>query len=223
MADEKANYPQVPSTVWWGVRGILQSKPSVTIDAKLLAVSLGVQDAAATAYVKQLQNLKIIDTDGKATPIALKWRLDAEYPDAVAELLKLNYPDSLRDHLAPAAENREKIVQWFMYDGLGKGAAGNKAATYLLIGTENPNGSDQTSKSKQLKAKPSATSSKTPTKIKESEKKDEIQQGDAAGNLLSQSIPLNLNMQIHISAEATNEQIEQVFKAMRKYLYGIPD
>ena len=33
-------------------------------------------------------------------------------------------------------------------------------------------------------------------------------------------MPLNINVQIHISAEATGEQIESIFTAMRRYLYG---
>lgn len=223
MADEKVNYPQVPSTVWWGVRGILQNKPSATIDAKLLAISLGVQEAAASAYVKQLQNLKVLDADGKATATALKWRLDSDYADAARALLEMNYPDTLRDALPPVAENREKIVQWFMYDGLGKGAAGNKAATYLLIGSPSPNGADIPSKTKPPKSKSQDTSKKViPSSTpKPNNKAAPLLQPKA--DPAAAGIPLNLNMQIHISADASNEQIEQVFKSMRKYLYGIAD
>jgi hypothetical protein len=32
-------------------------------------------------------------------------------------------------------------------------------------------------------------------------------------------MPLNINIQIHISADATSEQIENIFAAMKKYLY----
>lgn len=223
MADEKVNYPQVPSTVWWGVRGILQNKPSVTIDAKLLSINLDVQEAAAAAYLKQLQNLKVLDSDGKATPLALKWRLDAEYAEAASNLLELNYPDSLRDTLPPLSENREKIVQWFMYDGLGKGAAGNKAATYLLIDAPTPNGVEAAAKPKVAKVKAADTVKKTAGQAK----KPGADSGPGEIRLKEKEppsiLPLNLNMQIHISADATNEQIEHVFKSMRKYLYGIAD
>jgi hypothetical protein len=35
-------------------------------------------------------------------------------------------------------------------------------------------------------------------------------------------IPLNVNVQIHISADASGEQIESIFSAMRRYLYDSP-
>lgn len=223
MAEERTTFPQVPRTVWWGVRGILQSKPSVTFDAKLLSISLGVQEAAAAAYLKQLQDLKVLDSDGKATPIALKWRLDAGYTEAASKLLELNYPDTLRDTIPPLVENREKIVQWFMHDGLGKGAAGNKAATYLLIGASKPNEVEPSAKPKGGKVTATDTSKRTPEKTKKSEKEDGPSENQPNGKESPSIIPLNLNMQIHISADATNEQIEHVFKSIRKYLYGITD
>lgn len=73
---EKDRYPQIPSTVWWGVRAIFQRSPNVTIDERLLAVQLKVQAAAARAYITELRAVGIINEDGKATPLALKWRLD---------------------------------------------------------------------------------------------------------------------------------------------------
>jgi hypothetical protein len=211
MADDKVNYPQVPSTVWWGVRGILQNKPSATIDAKLLSINLGVQEAAASAYVKQLQNLKVLDGDGKATATALKWRLDSDYAEAASALLEMNYPDTLRDTLPPAPENREKIVQWFMYDGLGRGAAGNKASTYLLIGSPTPNGADVGVKAKPAKSKSTDVSKKEAAPNKPKPGSNSAPQAQQKVDPVGNGIPLNLNMQIHISADASNEQIEQVF------------
>ena len=39
MAD-KTRYPQIPSTVWWGVRSILQRTPNATLDERLLGVDV---------------------------------------------------------------------------------------------------------------------------------------------------------------------------------------
>src|SRR3546814_264419 len=138
MAD-KNRYPQIPSTVWWGVRSILQRSPSTTIDERMLGVQLGVQEAAARAYLNELRSVGIITDEGKATPLAQKWRLDESYPDAVAQLIQENYPEGLI-HVAPPGEGeRQKIVSWFQHEGLGQGAAGNKAATYLLLSSPTPN------------------------------------------------------------------------------------
>ncbi len=54
---EKIRFPQIPSTVWWGVRSILQKTPNVTVDERLLSVQLGVQEAAARAYVNELRSV----------------------------------------------------------------------------------------------------------------------------------------------------------------------
>jgi hypothetical protein len=37
-----------------------------------------------------------------------------------------------------------------------------------------------------------------------------------------EAFPLNVNVQIHISADAGTEQIESIFQAMRRYLYDAP-
>ena len=85
-ASEKPRYLQIPSTVWWGVRSLLNRNPKATIDERLLAVQLGVQGAAAKQYVVELSSAGLLDDEGRATPLALKWRLDASYKDAIQEI-----------------------------------------------------------------------------------------------------------------------------------------
>jgi hypothetical protein len=136
---EKSRYPQIPSTVWWGVRSILIKSPKTTIDERLLGIELKVQAAAAKQYITELVAVGILAEDKKATPLAEKWRLDATYKGAVSELIASVYPQSLRD-VAPAdGADRQKAVAWFLQEGLGEGSAKNKAATYFLLGTPDPN------------------------------------------------------------------------------------
>jgi hypothetical protein len=135
---EKSRYPQIPSTVWWGVRSILIKSPKTTIDERLLGIELKVQAAAAKQYITELVAVGILAEDKKATPLAEKWRLDATYKGAVSELIASVYPQSLRD-VAPAdGADRQKAVAWFLQEGLGEGSAKNKAATYFLLGTPDP-------------------------------------------------------------------------------------
>jgi hypothetical protein len=49
---------------------------------------------------------------------------------------------------------------------------------------------------------------------------DNRQRGGRAQS--SAPLPLNLNVQIHISADASTDQIETIFAAMRKYLHDEP-
>ena len=72
---EKNRYPQIPSTVWWGVRSIIQRTPNATIDERLLGVQLGVQEVAAKAYIGELRSVGILTDEYKVTPLAHKWRI----------------------------------------------------------------------------------------------------------------------------------------------------
>ncbi|UVO49253.1 DUF5343 domain-containing protein [Sphingomonas sp. SUN019] len=226
---EKTRYPQIPSTVWWGVRSVLQRTPNATVDERLLAVQLGVQEAAARTYVTELKLVKILDDDGKATPLGRKWRLDETYPEAVNELIGAVYPEQLV-HLAPPGEaERQKVVSWFQHEGLGQGAAGNKAATYLLLSSPTPNeapraapknGGGDASSSKRAPRK--LVSRPTPPNTPPTPADDGQGRANPTIKGRPEAFPLNVNVQIHISADAGTEQIESIFQAMRRYLYDAP-
>lgn len=231
MAD-KNRYPQIPSTVWWGVRSILQRTPNATIDERMLGVQLGVQEAAARAYLNELRAVGIINDEGKATPRAQRWRLDETYAEAVSELIADVYPEGLI-HLAPPGEaERQKVVSWFQREGLGNGAAGNKAAAYLLLSSPTPNEAPRGAvKSSQGENTPrrgaqSRAASESP-KAKNGQQGPAAARNDNKGSPAPrgtpEGIPLNVNVQIHISADAGTEQIESIFQAMRRYLYDAPN
>ena len=231
MAD-KNRYPQIPSTVWWGVRSILNRTPNVTIDERLLGAQLSVQEVAAKAYINELRHVGIVTDEGKATPLAQRWRLDDSYGDAVAELIQAAYPEGLV-HIAPPGEaERQKVVSWFQREGLGQGAAGNKAATYLLLSSPTPNDAPKAApKSGQTD---SNTRARTPRRQASSGQTSNIAEADTAREIggreqknpppgrSADAFPLNVNVQIHISADAGSEQIESIFQAMRRYLYDAP-
>src|SRR6266478_6446475 len=111
---EKNRYPQIPSTVWWGVRSILQRTPNATVDERFLSVQLGVQEAAARQYIAELKSVGILTDEGKATALAQKWRLDDTYAEAVGELLTSVYPEGLLQVAPPADADRQRIVSWFL-------------------------------------------------------------------------------------------------------------
>lgn len=230
---EKKSYPQIPSTVWWGVRAILQKTPKVTIDERLLGIELGVQETAARAYTNELRAVGILTEDGRATPLANKWRLDETYAGAVNELISAIYPEGLV-HLAPPGEaERQKVVSWFQHEGLGQGSAGNRAATYLLLSSPSPNealrataktGQGDTAP-RQSSARRKASKATKAQIISESTRSSEVvdDQKRPKNRSTMDVLPLNINVQIHISADAGSEQIESIFQAMRRYLYDAAD
>lgn len=230
---EKNRYPQIPSTVWWGVRSILNRTPNATLDERLLGVQLGVQEAAAKAYLNELRSVGIVTDEGKATPLAQRWRLDESYADAVGDLIKATYPEGLV-HIAPPGDaERQKVVSWFQREGLGQGSAGNKAATYLLLSSPTPNEAPKaTAKTGQAdsatRARPARrqeSNGNRPTSAGESQTSAHGggERQNAPATRGPESFPLNVNVQIHISADAGTEQIESIFQAMRRYLYDAPD
>jgi len=225
-AAEKNRYPQIPGTVWWGVRSILQKTPGIAVDERVLGIQLQVQPAAAKQYVAELKAVGILDSENKATPLALKWRLDEKYEDAVNEIVASVYPESLR-HISPPEEgDRQKVVRWFLGEGLGQGAAGNKAATYLLIGNPSPNeglvrGTSGKAARDEAPARPKVSA---PTAAAPQRKQPKASPPtEPKRQFVADSVPLNINLQIHIGADAGTEQIEAIFSAMRRYLYDAQD
>jgi len=232
----KSRYPQIPSTVWWGVRALLHRSPNFTFDERSLGVELGVQEAAARQYLTELRSVGILTEEGKATPLAQRWRLDESYAEAVEELIASTYPEGLR-HIAPPGDaDRQKVVNWFMREGLGQGAAGNKAATYLLMSSTTPNEapSRASAKGKDDNGRRAIASRRVPPgrQSERSNRQSEVesiageedQRRDVRRRTsLQDAVPLNINVQIHISADAGSEQIESIFSAMRRYLYDVPN
>lgn len=128
-----ANYPQLPRGVWLGVWAILRKTPSRKLDDRALAAELGVQPTAAKAYAKELMKVGILDDECRPTSLANRWRQDGRDTTIIQEILEGAYPQELRD-LAPIGDtDREKVIRWFMNDGLGEGLAKNRAATYIML------------------------------------------------------------------------------------------
>lgn len=214
MADEKNRYPQIPSKVWWSLREKIKNSPSAAITENFISVVLGVQATAAKAYLSEVKAVGLIDDDGKPTERGKNWRLDDEpYAKAVQEMLSEAYPSELLEIAPPESNDRAKAASWFeTAAGLGQGAAGNKAATYFLIGTPVPPSEVPISKTNngggnKPKAKAKAQSDHEPSL------KEVREQGPKID-----AVPVNVNVQIHISADATSEQIEAIFANMKKYL-----
>ena len=221
---EKLAFPQIPTTVWWGIRNALNKTPRALIDENFVAAQLGVQQAAARAYISELKRVGILNDESKATDLANEWRLDVSYSSAVDKLINLNY-SGLSDLASPITEDRPKMVRWFQQQGLGEGSAKNKAATYILIGSSTPGEyqdlTSKTNKKKQKNIDSSSSNSAIPTKNVQSipSARDPIPTEAGHKSVKGIDPSININIQIHISSEAGQDQIESIFSAMKKYLY----
>lgn len=211
---EQTFYPQLPAAIWWGFREILKNKPRIQLSPKIISVQFGVQDTAAKAYIRELQRLGMLDEECRPTELALKWRLDDDYSQAVKDILKFAYPEDLLDTVDVNDLDRTKAKQWFEYDGLGSGAAGNKASTLALIASNSPG---ETSKQVSAKSERPSRRTKSVKKVAGDHPVAKSVQMPSS-NEVGQGIPLNINIQIHISADSSSSQIETIFKSMKKYL-----
>lgn len=218
MAD-RAGFPQIPRPVWYGVRTMFNKSLSRKLDENSLAASLDVQPSAARQYLVELKRVGLLTDDGAATDLAGKWRQDDLYAEATEEILRTAYPSSLVD-LAPAGSaDRAVVERWFKNQGLGEGTAKNKAATYLMIANggiafEPPVSSGESQRKPRLRAPKSNEGSKGSSA--------DVGETKGAGKpaVAMDVMPLNVNVQIHISADASSDQIEAIFSAMRNYLHG---
>ena len=214
MVVEKRNYPQIPTRVWWGLRSIIKNRPSAKLSDSILATQLSVQPSAAKAYLNQFKIIGILDEEGASTPLASKWRNDSTYEEAKRTILDNSYPSELVEAYPPNEADVQKVSDWFEIGGLGAGTARNKASTYVLIANSKPGDFDSTPAPKE-RTQPASRSKEGKTtrqsRVKTALKIDSETQTPAFPDL-------NVNIQIHISADASNEQIETIFASMQKYL-----
>lgn len=215
---EKAGYPQIPARVWWGVRDMLNARPKMKFDDGSLAATLNVQPAAARQYLTELKRIGILDENGAATELGERWRHDERYEDVVGEILANSYPEGLSNIAPPGHAERAAVERWFAHAGLGSGTAKNKAGTYLMIANDRPGEA-------KVRAAPqrSERSSGERRAVRASEAPREaarpIRSKVGGREQAGSTFPLNLNVQIHISADASTDQIESIFAAMKKYLH----
>lgn len=212
MAD--LNFPQIPASVWWRLREKFKKSIPSTVSSSFLGSELGVQETAAKAYINQLIAFGLLNEDGTPSKLANPWRMDDTYRETANEILKNTYPRELLDLSPPGETDRDKITRWFMGQGLGKGSAGNRAATYLLVSSaEIPDDIQvkvKTAKPESIKVAKLSPTPKSPKKSAEKSADFEDPR--------DKQIPLNVNVQIHISADASSDQIEAIFANMKKYL-----
>lgn len=222
MAKEKArSFPMLPVGHWWTLRDkFKQSIPGVVTD-NYLAAALNTQTRSARANVlPYLKNMGLIDDDGKTQELGKAWRDDEQYAGVCQKMRKELYPDDLISAVPNPSEDRIAVERWFAnHTGAGDAAVKRMSAIYMVISD------GDISKKPQKEAKKEGG---TPKKraVERAEKKIAI-----SGSTPPPSVPvmpsggtpvtpgLNINLEIHISSDATPDQIDKIFESMAKHLY----
>lgn len=219
-------YPKIGTKAWSTLRAKAEAAPTTKFTPDLVATLMDMSspDSALSNTVRPMRTLGLLDEDGALTERGHKWRVDASFPGACQEILDEVYPDDLgalvHDDGSP---DQESIKSWFALQGFGETNARKMAVTYVFIARKtipNPPGSDS------AKTKSAGTSTKRASGKPPKPKKPEKTNGTASPQppeppLRSDGGPnIHLDIQIHIPADASPEQIDQIFSSMAKHLYA---
>jgi len=195
---------------------------------------LGVSER--TAQEKELVTLRrlgLLSPENTPTDLAKRWRDDGEYPAVCAEILKNIYPQELLQAVPDPSKEMNEAVRWFMNStGVGVDAAFAMARTYRLLVEADP------SSAADVKEKKSRSTHKRIAKAQKN--KDEVldtgsngtsqthasiegvktdSQAPTTKRSYSSSPSIHIDVQIHISADASPAQIDHIFASMAKHLY----
>ncbi len=167
----------------------------------------------------------IIDKDSKPTELAIRWRDDAQYPSVCNEIRQVVYPQELLDLAPDPSVSRQAIQTWFAnHTGVGESGARKMAAFYGVLLDADPTKQAETSATPAASLRTPARAQKASPSVKRqpagsspsgaSTTDSETQEGDKRKSLPD----FNINVQIHIAADAKPEQIDQIFASMAKHL-----
>ena len=224
MAEEiKTSYPMMPVKHWWALRKkFKQSIPGIVTD-NYLATSLNMEIKSARANIlPYLQQMGIIDPDGKTLDRAKRWRDDMEYPSVCEEILTDCYPGELRDAVPDPKHDREAAQRWFAnHTGGGASLVTRMVGLYSVLCEADPSAEPDSV------AKKGVGNKQTPKKKNEAIKKTTLtpikptpaQQTQIPIDSRPKVPDVNINLQIHISSDATPDQIDKIFESMAKHIY----
>ena len=216
MAERKTVYPMLPVNHWWALRDKFKQSIPGTVTANYLATVLNMKEVSARAKVLPfIQQLGITDDEGKTLDRAREWRDDTMYPDVCATMVKEVYPPELLEAVPDPVSDRAAAERWFS-NSTGAGVTAVKRMTLffsVLIdanpehkpGSNSPGEKMASTSRPKKKAAADATEGKT-------QQGEEQQGGDDAPSV-------HINLQIHVSSDATPDQIDKIFESMATHIY----
>ena len=230
-AEARKSYPMLSATHWWALRRkFRQSLPGVVTDSYLATVLSMAANSARANVLPFMKAFGLIDQDNKTTERAKLWRDNGTYPDVCTAIVSDVYPDELRHAIPDPRSDRVKLESWFANrSGVGKGAAGRMAAIYTVLIEADPAKESEGGRKLQASktsgqrqshaAKPHSASGAIASNQGLIRKEDSTDQGPPPKRPPRQTPEVNINLQIHISADASADQIDQIFASMANHLY----
>ena len=219
MAEQNtSSYPMISEKNWWTIRDKFKASvpSSVTPNYIKTLLTMSSNNSAVSNVISPMKRIGLISEDNKPTSLANAWRLDDKYREVCNTIIKDVYPDELLDLFPEDEVDRSVARNWFMSQGVGQGAADKMVALFILL----KSGEIRSGKTTSV-AKGSASKKEITKEIKTVSRKQEAVERPSINTSPVMAQPnLHIDLQIHISPESTEEQIEAIFSSMAKYLYG---
>jgi hypothetical protein len=216
---KKSTFPMLPAIHWWSLRNKFQKGiPKTLSDTSLSTVLKTKPDSVRVNVLPYLKAIGFIDEKGNVLDKSSEWIDDAKYAAVCARIVEAIYPKDLTDSIPNPAKDRKAVEAWFSErTKAGTSAVKRMASFYTLLAEadlskkrERPAGS----------AKKSGGTERAEASVKERKGKGKPgREKSPAPAPTPEPMPVNLNIQIHIPADATAEQIQEIFRNMGKYLY----
>jgi hypothetical protein len=219
MAEDQKTFPMLPIGHWWLLRKkFKQSIPGIVTDGYLSTV-LDMQPNSARANVlPYLRQLRIIDDEGKPTERATLWRDDEHYPQVCKAILDEVYPNELLHAVPDPNTDRARTERWFAHKTrAGEAAVRRMAALYAVLAEADAAKQPDNEKKQPAAARPvraRRVTAAVPAAVRAPANPPSVPQPQP---LVAPGI--NINLQVHISADATPDQIDQIFASMAKHIY----
>lgn len=218
---EKQTYPMISEKNWWDLRNQFKKTIPAYVNTSYVKSLLGFNsdDSARNNIILPLKQVGLIDDDGKPTVLATDWRSDDKYSSACQTMLDSLYPRELTDLFPNDEVDIAKLKSWFMDTAtIGQSAAGKVANTFMLI---------RSAKIRQPSEKAPTSPKKVAKPAKEKQSKETVQTTPViadASSVNNESMytipPVHIDVQVHISPDASADQIDKIFESMSKHLYG---
>lgn len=221
MAKEKESFPMLPAKHWWSLRSKFKQSIPGTVTDNYLATTLNVRvPSARNNVLPYLKSLGLIDNEGKTGDLARKWRDDKQYSSVCESMLKKIYPADLISAVSKPSEERKAVERWFAnHTGAGINAVGRMAGIYIVISEADLSKRPKTKVKKDVSRQKTKTTPKMSKQKRDSASSSELHTHEPPPQQPAFIPGVNINLEIHISSDATPDQIDKIFESMARHLY----
>ncbi|ODT27989.1 MAG: hypothetical protein ABS63_06085 [Microbacterium sp. SCN 70-27] len=175
-----------------------------------------------------MRRLGLIDEEGSLTERGQKWRVDGTYAAACDEIIDEIYPAELSSLTDDEGKpDKASVKTWLQHKGLGDSNASNMASTYVMIAERQVPEAPTTNGQAKPRPKVAPAPSSKASPSRSAAASERLPAAESTGHRepvapiqgTANGPEVRLDIQIHIPATATADQIDQIFASMAKHLY----